>query len=223
MTFSGLIALSVEISTIAVTPAFRQASAVLRVPITLVSTPSVGLASTIGTCFKAAAWKTRSGLSSAITWSRRVRSRTSPSTAARGKSGNRSLISRSMLYSRYSALSSSVIRAGEKPAICRTSSAPIEPPAPVTRTRRPSIRRRMMARSSFAWVRPSRSSMAIGRTSIPPRASSPIWFFAGPLAKSVRRGSRAMVMPAPSAMSSSRSIASRSSRRVRIRRCGLRS
>ncbi len=67
MTLVGLTALSVLIWTIAETPVARQASATLREPMTLVSTPSTGLASTIGTCFSAAAWKTSSGRSSRIT------------------------------------------------------------------------------------------------------------------------------------------------------------
>ena len=57
----GLTALSVEISTIARAPTPRAASATWRVPATLVSSPSSGLASTIGTCFSAAAWNTSSG------------------------------------------------------------------------------------------------------------------------------------------------------------------
>ncbi len=67
MTFVGLTALSVEIITIARTPWARQASATWRVPSTLVRMPSHGLASTIGTCFSAAAWNTSSGRSAAIT------------------------------------------------------------------------------------------------------------------------------------------------------------
>jgi hypothetical protein len=62
ITLVGLTALSVEMSTIAAAPEARAASATLRVPAALVSNPSVGLPSTIGTCFSAAAWKTRSGL-----------------------------------------------------------------------------------------------------------------------------------------------------------------
>ena len=96
ITFVGLTALSVEIITIARTPAARHASATWRVPSTFVSTPSHGLASTIGTCFKAAAWNTSSGRSAAITSSTRRRSRTSPTSAARGRAGNFSPISLSM-------------------------------------------------------------------------------------------------------------------------------
>ena len=58
----GLTALSVEIRTIAVTSLARAASATLRVPSVLVRTPSAGLLSISGTCLKAAAWKTTSGL-----------------------------------------------------------------------------------------------------------------------------------------------------------------
>ena len=59
----GFTALSVEISTIASAPTARAASATWRVPAALVSSPSSGLASTIGTCFSAAAWNTSSGRS----------------------------------------------------------------------------------------------------------------------------------------------------------------
>ena len=44
-----------KISTMVGTPDSTQASAMLRVPMTLVSTPSFGFDSTIGTCFSAAA------------------------------------------------------------------------------------------------------------------------------------------------------------------------
>ena len=55
MTLVGLTALSVEIMTTIDTPNVRAASATLRLPATLVRTPSIGLASTIGRCFSAAA------------------------------------------------------------------------------------------------------------------------------------------------------------------------
>ena len=63
----GFTALSVEISTMAETPAARAASATLRVPAALVSRSSSGFSSPIGTCLSAAAWKTSSGCSSSIT------------------------------------------------------------------------------------------------------------------------------------------------------------
>ena len=55
MTLAGLTALSVDTRTMVPTAAPRQASATLMVPSTLVRTPSSGLASTSGTCFRAAA------------------------------------------------------------------------------------------------------------------------------------------------------------------------
>src|ERR1043166_2720981 len=55
MTLAGLTALSVEIITKSPTPWARAASATLRVPTTLLSTPSIGFASTLGTCFSPAA------------------------------------------------------------------------------------------------------------------------------------------------------------------------
>ena len=55
ITLVGLTALSVEIITTSEAPKARAASATLRLPTTLVSTPSIGLASTIGRCFSAAA------------------------------------------------------------------------------------------------------------------------------------------------------------------------
>ena len=67
MTLDGLTALSVEICTMTGTPAARQASATWRVPSTLVRMPSAGCASTMGTCFSAAAWNTSSGRASANT------------------------------------------------------------------------------------------------------------------------------------------------------------
>src|SRR5271157_4077721 len=61
ITLDGFTALSVEISTIAVAPAARAASATCLVPTALVSSPSSGLSSTIGTCLSAAAWNTSAG------------------------------------------------------------------------------------------------------------------------------------------------------------------
>ncbi len=53
----------------------------------LVSSPSSGLASTIGTCFSAAAWNTSSGRAAANTASMRGSSRMSAITARRGRPG----------------------------------------------------------------------------------------------------------------------------------------
>ncbi len=55
MILAGFTALSVEIITTVLTPAATQAAATLRVPTALVSRPSRGLSSTIGTCLSAAA------------------------------------------------------------------------------------------------------------------------------------------------------------------------
>ena len=96
MMLVGATALSVEISSIWSTPLARHTSASWRVPSTLVATASGGLASARGTCFRAAAWKTSSGRSSAKTDSSRPRLRISPSTARRASSGWRAPISRSI-------------------------------------------------------------------------------------------------------------------------------
>src|SRR6185312_10577571 len=74
---TGSIALSVEIITIAVAPAAIAASATLTDPKMLVLTPSLQSRSRIGTCFRAAAWKTISGLNSRIRFMIRSRSRIS--------------------------------------------------------------------------------------------------------------------------------------------------
>ena len=95
--FAGLTALSVEIWTTRSAPCARAASATLRLPTTLVSTPSTGLCSTIGTCLSAAAWNTTSGRSAASTSPTRRGSRTSPSSGATGWPGKRSRSSRSIV------------------------------------------------------------------------------------------------------------------------------
>ena len=61
MTLVGLTALSVEIITNASTPLSMASSTRVLVPKTLFLTASPGLASIIGTCLCAAAWKTTSG------------------------------------------------------------------------------------------------------------------------------------------------------------------
>ncbi len=81
ITLVGFTALSVEISTIACAPTARAASATWRVPATLVSSPSSGLASTIGTCFSAAAWNTSSGRYASNTARMRASSRMSAISA----------------------------------------------------------------------------------------------------------------------------------------------
>ena len=74
MTLVGLTALSVEIITNASTPQRMASSTRVRVPKTLFLTASPGLASIIGTCLCAAAWKTTSGRCRAKTVRRRAAS-----------------------------------------------------------------------------------------------------------------------------------------------------
>ena len=96
MTLVGFTALSVLMKTIARQPTARAASATTRVPSALVSSPSSGSFSTIGTCFSAAAWKTSSGRISSSRRRMRGSSRTSARTERRGTSGWRSRSSRSI-------------------------------------------------------------------------------------------------------------------------------
>ncbi len=108
----GLTALSVEISTIACAPTPRAASATWRVPATFVCRPSSGLASTIGTCFSAAAWNTSSGRQRSNTSRTRGSSRMSTSSDSRGTCGWRSASSRSISHNAYSPLSIRISRSG---------------------------------------------------------------------------------------------------------------
>ncbi len=191
----GLTALSVEISTIATAPAARAASATWRVPTALVSSPSSGFASTIGTCFSAAAWNTSSGSWSANTARSRPASRMSAMTTRRVTPGACSASSVSICHSAYSPLSSSTSSAGASVASCRASSEPMLPPAPVTSTRRPRTSRAIASRSSGTCGRFSRSSIATGRSSI--RAASPA---RSAVSSAVGRGARRTGMPAASAV-----------------------
>ena len=109
ITLVGFTALSVEISTMAQAPTARAASATWRVPAALVSRPSSGLASTIGTCFSAAAWNTSSGRYSSKTARMRASSRMSASSAlARRRAGGARPSSRSICQRAYSPLSSRI-------------------------------------------------------------------------------------------------------------------
>ena len=67
-------------------------------------------------------------------------------------------------------------RAGDRTAICRQSSSPMLPPAPVTSTVRPLTRASIAASSRFAAGRPRMSSTEIGRMSVartrPPTSSA---------------------------------------------------
>ena len=172
MTLVGLTALSVEISTIASAPAARAASATWRVPAALVSSPSSGLASTIGTCFSAAAWNTSSGRNSSN--SARMRARRGYRRSRRGaarRGGSPPVPGRSAT-ARIRRCRAAPAAPGPRAATWRASSLPMVPPAPVTSTRRPCISRAMPSRSSGTCGRFSRSSMATGRSSTraaPPR------------------------------------------------------
>src|SRR6267378_2642006 len=72
-----------------------------------------------------------------------------------------------MEYSANSEISNSTMRAGAKRAIWRHSSAPMDPPAPVTRTVLPSRKACRPASSSWTGSRPSRSSSSMARSDFP--------------------------------------------------------
>ena len=180
MTLDGFTALSVEIMTKAEAPAARVASATLRVPRRLVSIPSTGLSSTMGTCLSAAAWKTTSGPTSANSARMRLPWRTSTIRGRIGTPGNSSEICRVTDQRLNSELSTRTRRRGAKRAIWRTSSEPIEPPAPVTMTSRSLISRSTSAMSRSTSWRPRRSSSAIGSGSIGRFSSTmPVWLMSG--------------------------------------------
>ena len=96
MTLVGFTALSVEMNTIASVPTAPRGIGDDAGAEELVSSPSTGSFSTIGTCFSAAAWNTSSGRISSNRRRMRASSRTSASTARRGTSGWRSRSSRSI-------------------------------------------------------------------------------------------------------------------------------
>ena len=106
---------------------------------TLLRTDASGCVSISGTCLYAAAWKTIVGRYFSKT-SRRIAfaSFTSTSFGTAGVKSRSSTSSRSISNSAVSALSTRISRAGPTRAIWRQSSAPIEPPAPVTSTVCPS-------------------------------------------------------------------------------------
>ena len=202
MTLVGFTALSVEISTIASAPVARAASATWRVPAALVSRPSNGFASTIGTCFSAAAWNTSSGRSASNTARMRASSRISAIRVWRRNSGWVSANSRSICHSAYSPLSSSTSNSGPKAATWRASSEPMVPPAPVTITRRPWISRAIPSRSSGTCGRFSRSSIATGLSCSRAGASArPIGGVAVAGCRAVGRGARRTINPCACASS----------------------
>ncbi len=129
-------ALSVEMLMNRSTPTPRAACSTFSVPHTLLCSASPGLASTSGRCFSAAAWNTTSGFCSANTscsrrWSR-MSARTRSPESSRAWPSMLSWTACRALSSRSSMMSA----LGRKAWICRHSSEPIEPPAPVTRMRR---------------------------------------------------------------------------------------
>ena len=83
---------------------------------------------------------------------------TSPTTQTSGSSGKASASEIWISYSAASEMSHRTSRAGRKRAICLQSSAPIEPPAPVTSTTRLPSHSPSPALSRTTGSRPSRSS-----------------------------------------------------------------
>ena len=111
-----------------------------------------------------------------ITWVTRVAFFTSPTTLASGRSGKASRSSQSTLYMANSLCSKSTSIDGWKLAICRHSSEPMEPPAPVTSTTLPVSSSCRPASSSVTASRFIRSSTAtlriFGEASLPPATLS---------------------------------------------------
>jgi hypothetical protein len=166
MTFVGRTALSVETRTNLSTSYFADASARIRVPRTFVFTASTGCISIMGTCLYAAAWYTMDGR-----WIRRVSSTragslTSPITGTALTEGNLSRISISKSNSGLSAISNITSRAGDKRAILRHSSDPMDPAAPVTITVFPLMFLLNSSVSSLTGSRPRRSWRSTFRRSL---------------------------------------------------------
>ena len=172
MTVAGATALSVDTSTKRPTPSSPATCATTRVAIALLRTASTGLASISPTCLYAAAWNTTVGRCSEKTSRMRSSSLQSASTAESidGDTWRSSSSSRWIEKRLSSAWSSSTIRCGSTRAIWRHSSAPIEPPAPVTSTVSPARYAPTFSSSICTGSRPSTSST---RTSRIWRASAP--------------------------------------------------
>ena len=134
MTVAGRTALSVDTSTKRFAPASPAAAATMRVATALLRTASTGFSSINGTCLYAAAWKTAPGRYWRKTSRMRVASLQSASTATTLRKCRASSSSRRISKRLFSALSISTSRFGPTREIWRHSSAPIEPPAPVTST-----------------------------------------------------------------------------------------
>ena len=100
----------------------------------LLTSPSRGFASTSGTCLYAAACSTTSGFQISNTCRIRAASATSTSNGTHGVLVPSARTSRSIWYSANSLLSTMRMRFGPAATAWRTSSLPIDPPAPVTST-----------------------------------------------------------------------------------------
>ena len=129
-------------------------------------TASAAFVSISGTCLCAAACATTCGRCSRNTASIRSRSPTSPTTGTIESEGHASHSSRSTVYSAGSDRSTSSSRDGEKRATCRASSAPIDPPAPVTITTLPPRNPTRSCSSSDTVSRCSRSSTRTSRSCV---------------------------------------------------------
>ena len=163
ITLAGLTALSVEISTNRSTPVARAASARFAVPMTLVRRASSGWSSRMSTCLWAAAWNTTSGRCRMNTERTRSWSRMSARAIWASLPGGSSVI---RSWRCVSSWSRSRTEAGSNRTICRAISAPIDPPAPDTRTRRPRTIAATASRSVVTCCRPSRSSICRSRMSL---------------------------------------------------------
>ena len=135
ITVLGSTALSVEIRHTRSTWWRVARSASVAVASALLAIAWMGLISIIGTCLYAAAWKTISGRCAVNTCSIRSASRQSATTGVGACPRSRS--SRSISKRLFSAWSTMTRLLGPTAATCRQSSDPIDPPAPVTSTRRP--------------------------------------------------------------------------------------
>ena len=158
MMLAGRTALSVEIITNRSVPIVSAARNALSVPNTLTRAPSTGWSSRTGTCLWAAAWKTTSGRWRRNTSNSASGSVTSARTCSQGP-GTVAAVSCRCVSSR----SSSRSWPGLNLATWRAISEPIDPPAPVMRTRRPARECSTASRSVETEVRPRRSSICGSR------------------------------------------------------------
>ena len=210
MTLVGLTALSVEIETNSRTPCRSASCARSFVPKTLFLIASAGFDSIIGTCLWAAAWKITAGVLAAMIWSIRCSSVISAISGSNAGTGSIRASSCSMRNSEFSDRSTSRSFLGRKRSTCRQISEPIEPPAPVTITVRPSTSARMAESSSLTGSRRRRSLISTGRSLM---CEGLLW----PLSNSSMPGST--LTSAPAAVHSSRSC--RNPRPVRLPDCTM--